>query len=65
MKINNKYLPAISKIFTPVVMDDIAKQGYSGYLSEVCHNRGLLEKTDTNIPLNQLFDLVYNIIFKN
>lgn len=63
--INNKYLPTISKIFTPVVMDDLANQGYSGYLAEVCKNSGLLAKTDPSMPLSQFFDWVHNFLFKN
>ncbi|HDZ85240.1 MAG TPA: hypothetical protein ENH35_01660 [Candidatus Moranbacteria bacterium] len=63
--INQKYLPALSRIFSPVVMDSLALKGHSGYLTEVCSNSGLLEQTDSSMPLAQFFDWIYNILFKN
>ncbi len=63
--INQKYLPAVSRIFSPVVMDSLALKGHSGYLSEVCAKSGLLEQTDPSMPLPQFFDWIYNILFKN
>lgn len=65
MKIDAKYLPSISRIFTPVVMDNIAQKGQSGFLSEVCSNSGLLEHIEPSMPLGQFFDWIYNILFKN
>ena len=63
--INQKYLPALSRIFSPVVMDSLALKGHSGYLTEVCANSGLLAQTDPSMPLAQFFDWIYNILFKN
>ena len=63
--INRKYFPALSRIFTPVVMDSIALKGHSGYLTEVCLNSGLLEKIDSTPTLGQFFDWVYNLLFKH
>ena len=63
--INQKYLPAVSRIFSPVVMDSLALKGHSGYLTEVCAKSGLLEQTDPSMPLSQFFDWIYNMLFKN
>lgn len=63
--INRKYLPSLSRIFTPIVMDSLAQKGYSPYLSEVCINSGLLEEIDPATTLGQFFDWIYNLLFKN
>lgn len=63
--INQKYLPALSRIFSPVVMDSLAHKGQSAYLTEVCRNSGILEQIDLSMPLSQFFDWIYKILFKN
>ena len=65
MKVDTKYLPAIGRIFTPVVMDSLAQNGYSPYLSEVSINSGLIESINPAITLGQFFDQVYKFLFKN
>ncbi len=65
MEIDSKYLPALGRLFTPVVMDSLEQKGYSSYLSEVCANSGLLEKLDSSTTLGQFFDWVYHLLFKN
>lgn len=65
IKINNKYLPSLGRIFSPLVMDQIALKGRSGYLSEVCSNSRLIEQIDPSMPLAQFFDLIYMILFKS
>lgn len=65
MNIDKKYLPSLSRIFSPVVLDSIAQTGTSGYLSEVCSNSGLLDRIDSKMPLYKFFDYVYNLLFKN
>jgi len=64
IEIDDKYLPAIGRIFTPVVMDSIALNGHSAYLSEVCSNCGILQHIDSSMSLGQFFDFIYDIIFK-
>ncbi len=63
--INQKYLPAVSRIFSPVVMDSLAHKGHSAYLYEVCSNSDILEQIEPSMPLSQFFDWIYNILFKN
>ncbi|MGR3179980.1 MAG: sce7726 family protein [Candidatus Anammoxibacter sp.] len=65
IKINARYLPALGHIFTPVVIDSIAQQGSSSYLSEVCSNSGLVKQIDPSMPLKKFFDWIYKILFKN
>jgi hypothetical protein len=65
MEINKKYLPAIGRIFSPLVLDSIAEKGYSSYLAEVCRNSGLVEKIDRGVSLGGFFDWTYNFLFKN
>ena len=65
MYINKKYLPAIGKIFSPIVLDNIAENGCSSYLEEVCINSGLIKLLDPKVSLGQFFDWTYNFLFKN
>ncbi len=65
IKINDKYLPSLGRMFSPLVMDHIALKGRSGYLSEVCSNSRLIEQIDPSMPLTQFFDLIYMILFKS
>lgn len=65
MEIDPKYLPALGRVFTPIVMDSLEQKGYSPYLSEVCANSGVLEKLDSSTTLGQFFDWIYNLLFKN
>lgn len=65
IKINDKYLPSLGRMFSPLVMDQIALKGRSGYLSEVCSNSRLIEQIDPSMPLAQFFDLIYMILFKS
>lgn len=65
MEIDQKYLPALGRIFSPIVLDSLARKGYSPYLSEVCINSGLLERIDPATTLGEFFDWVYNLLFKN
>ncbi len=65
MGIDQKYLAAIGRIFSPIVLDSLAQKGYSPYLSEVCINSGLLDRIDPATTLGEFFDWVYNLLFKN
>lgn len=64
MGIDPKYLPALGRLFTPIVMDSLEQKGYSPYLAEVCVNSGLVEKLDSSETLGQFFDRVYHLLFK-
>ena len=65
VKIDNKYFPALSRIFTPIVIENITKKNNSSYLAEVCKNCGLVEQLDLKMPLGQFFDWVYDFLFYN
>jgi hypothetical protein len=65
IKINQKYLPALSRLFTPLVINSIALKGSSEYLSEICSNSGLLTQIDPSIPLRKFFDWIYSLLLKN
>ncbi len=63
--INSKYLPALSRVFTPVVMDSLVYNGTSGYLKEVILNSSLINQLDTSMTLKNFFDWIYDILFQN
>ncbi len=63
--IDRTFYPAIGKIFTPLVMDQLISKGHSKYLAEVSLNSGLLEDLDPTTPLSHFFDRVYHLLFKN
>lgn len=62
---NTRYFNALSRIFTPFVLDSIAEKGYSPYLNEVCVHCGLISQLDKNQTFASFFDLVYGILLKN
>ncbi len=63
--LNRKCLPALSRVFTPIVMDSLIQTGTSGYLKEVAHNSGLVDLLDTTMSLKNFFDWIYDYLFKN
>jgi hypothetical protein len=65
INIDTKYLPALSRVFSPIVMDSLAQKGYSAYLNEVCANSGILHKIDKTMLLSDFFDWIYNFLFRN
>jgi len=65
MNIPLNYLPAFGKVFSPLVMNNLAQNGYSGYLSEVCSNSRIKDQIDTTISLRQFLEDLYNILQKN
>lgn len=60
--INKNHLSALSRVFTPSVMDSLALHGHSDYLSEVYSNSGLENDFDSSLPLNCFFDYVYSLL---
>jgi hypothetical protein len=64
-EIEKKYFPAISRFFTPKVLDNLALNGYSSYLSEVSLQSGLYRIFDLRKNLKEFFDFVYKILFEN
>lgn len=63
MNIPMNYLPAFGKVFSPLVMNNLAEYGYSGYLSEVCSNSGV--NIDTTKSVKQFLEDIYDILQKN
>lgn len=64
ININTNCLNALSRIFTPLVLDNIATKGYSSYLSEVCENSNLKQKVDLYLPFADFLNWIYNLLFK-
>ena len=62
-EINHKYLPALSRFFSPIVMENIAQNINSKYLAEVCLNSGLMKQIDPEMSLGDFFDWIYSILF--
>ena len=65
MNIDQKYLPAFGRIFSPIVLDSITQNGNSPYLNELCINSGLIENIDPTIKLREFFDGIYKVLLKN
>ncbi|MFH1052677.1 MAG: sce7726 family protein [bacterium] len=65
MIVERKYLPALSKLFSAIVMNSIEQKGTSKYMIEVCKNSGMDKYLDPSIKISQVFDLVYNLIIKD
>ena len=65
IEIDKQYFSALSRLFSPVVIDNIASYGYSKYLSEVFFNSRLFTQIEPEMTISNFFDLVYNFLFKN
>ena len=65
MKISNKYFHSLSKIFAPIVLDDLVRDGKSSYLSEICLNGGLIDQIHLSMTLGHFLDWLYKILFNN
>jgi len=63
--IDKKYFPAISRIFSPVVLDKISVDGRSGYLNEVIRNSNLSAVIDGDMCLSDFFDFTYDFCLQN
>ena len=65
LNVNTNYINALSRIFTPFVLDNIAEKGYSSYLSEVCANSNILQNIDNSLSFADFLNWIYNFLFKN
>lgn len=65
MHIPLNYLPAFGRIFSPLVMNNLAENGYSGYLSEVCSNSRIIDQLDKTTTVKQFLEDVYDNLQKN
>jgi len=63
--INSKYNPALSRIFSSSVMNELARKGHSAFFKEMLFVSGLHEIIDENITLSDFLQIVYNHLFKN
>ena len=65
MSNSKNYLPYISKVFSPIVMNDIIDKGYSRYLSEIFINSEIYKEVDKSMTFSQGLNWIYNLLFKN
>lgn len=65
LNIDRKYFPAISRFFTPIVLNSIGQKNYSPYLSEVCLNSGLAKQLNLSMTLKDFFDFIFKFLLKN
>jgi len=63
--INNKYNPALSRLFSSSVMNELVRKGHSDFLKEMLVVSGLYESIDENISLKDFLQKVYSHLFKN
>lgn len=63
--IDKKFYPAISRIFSPVVLDSIAVDGRSGYMNEVIKLSNFSASFDLDMSLSDFFDFTYDFCVKN
>jgi hypothetical protein len=65
LNISPTYLNALSRIFTPLVLDNVAEKGHSSYLTELYANSVLLNKIDMELPFAEFLNRIYSFLFKN
>jgi len=64
-EIDSRYFNSLSRIFTPLVLDSVAENGHSEYLTEVCGNSGIMQNIDVSLQFSDFLDTIYNLLFKN
>lgn len=65
LKIDQKYYAALSRIFSPMVLDSIAKKGSSSYLTEVCTQSGIRDQFSRSVSLGGFLEFIYRFLVKN
>ena len=65
MNIPVNYLPAFGRVFSALVMNNLAENGYSDYLSEVCSNSRIMDQIDPTTLVKQFLEDIYDILQKN
>ncbi len=63
--ISKTHLPSLSKIFSPIVLNNLIKDNYSSYLSELFQNIDILKNIDQNITLGKFFEYIFNLLKKH
>jgi len=64
MTIDAKYYPTLSKVFSSLVLNSIAFNGYSPYLTEIWNSGIIKDLTDKNQNLSEFLSSVYNYLLK-
>ncbi len=61
-KFDKRYLPALNRVFSAVVLDDLVRLGRSDYLDEVVKNSRIGAIVDMSRSLRDFFDDLYSIL---
>ncbi len=59
------YLNPLSRIFTPLVLDKIAENGFSDYLYEVLQNSNLINRIDLSQSFRSFLNDIYSLLSLN
>ncbi len=65
MNIAEKYRPSVSKIFSPLVINNLSLTGHSDYLTELCKNSHIINQINPKLTLAQFFEIIYNFLCKS
>ncbi len=63
--INKKYFPALGKVFSPGVIENIVTTGNSALMTEVCKMSGFFAQISPSVSLGDFFDTIYTYLFEN
>ncbi len=62
MEIDKRYFPSLSRVFSPIVLNDLIRRGRSNYLEEVVKNSGVGAMIDMSQHMRHFFDELYNFL---
>jgi len=62
LRILDRDLGAVSRLFSPGVMDELIRNRHSKYLAEVCAHAGLLDTLDPNLTFAEFTTLLYDVL---
>jgi hypothetical protein len=65
LNLNPKYLNALARIFSPLVLDSIASKGHSSYLTETINNSSIYTQLDKDLSFAEFLNWIYDYLFNN
>lgn len=64
-EIDGRYLPSLSKVFSPIVMERLIQYGKSDFLNEIIEHSAAFKGFDRSLPLFRFFEEIYNYLNQN
>ncbi len=64
-QIDKRCFPSLSRVFSPIVLNDLVQRGRSDYLDEVVSNSGVRFMIDKSQRMRDFFDELFNLLSRH